>query len=165
MASIQTIQTIQTTKPFALFALKQPPQFPPRYDKRSVDFYLNKLIKPQVIKHLMTKVGDPNSIDYEQLGVNEIEDSRTRNMVKTDLKTILVDSLRQTFYKPCSEELFSPNYDISEEDDFCINHKYIIDVPYDEKTQRLLEDEMCRQINELVYKRTVYKCTRRWGYI
>jgi hypothetical protein len=143
-------------------ALHKPPHFEPRYSPESVDFYLNKFMKPQTVTHLRSVASNYNNIDFNRLRVNEIENPQIRLMVKQDLINVLDDAIMETFYKnPPIEELTHPSYNLTFNEE---NERYVEDGPFDNEAKKRLEINLCKHINELVFKRTANTCTC-WGFV
>jgi hypothetical protein len=148
-------------KYITIAALNKPPHFEPRYSQQCMDFYLNKFIKPQTITHLISMVDNYDNIDTLPQ-VNEIENPQTRQIVKQDLLNALDDAIVETFYKnPPIEELTHPSYNLTFDEE---NERYIEDGPLDDEAKKRLENNLCKHINNLVYKRTVDICAR-WGFL
>ena len=144
-------------KKITFTALNKPPHFEPRYSPESADFYLNKFMKPQAVIYLRSMVYNYNNIDFNRLRVTEIENPQIRRMVKQDLINALDDAIVESFYKnPSIEELTHPSYNLTfyEEID-----RYIEDGPFNDEAKKILENTLCKHINELVFKRTVNTCT------
>jgi len=149
-------------KYITLAALNKPPHFEPRYSPDCMDFYLNKIIKPQTVTHLLSTVSNYENIDFDRLRVNEIENLQTRQKVKQDLLNALDDAIVETFYKnPPLEVLQDPSYNLTNDEE---NDLYVEDGPFDEEAQKRLEITLCKHINELVFKRTA-NWGSRWGFI
>ena len=141
------------TKSIALSVLKEPPHLSTRPYKPSEDFYLFKMIKPIIVKELLQQAPNYNHLDYSNMRTNEINNEFTRNIIENDLKYVLMDALLETLYQPINSEILADDYDDSEEDDYCINHKYIVDVPWDETIKKILEINLCKHLNKLVAER------------
>lgn len=148
-------------KHITIAAINKPPHFEPRYSQECMDFYLNKLMKPQTVTYLLSMVSNYNNIDTLPQ-VNEIENPQTRQIVKQDLLNVLDDAIMETFYKnPPLEVLEDPSYNLTFDEE---NDRYIEDGPFDYEAKKRLENTLCKHINELVFKRTANSCTR-WGFI
>ena len=80
-----------TIKDITIPVLNKPPHFEARYNEDSVDYYLNKLMKPQTVAHLLSMVSNYDNIDFNLLRVNEIQNHQIRLMVKQDLLNVLND--------------------------------------------------------------------------
>jgi len=149
-------------KYITIAALNKPPHFEPRYSQECMDFYLNKFIKPQTIKHLLSNVSNYDNIDFSGLNVNEIKNSHTKRMIKQDLLNVLDHAIVDTFYKnPPLEVLEDPSYNLTFDEK---NERYIEDGPLDDEAKKRLESTLCKHFNELVFKRTANFCTP-WGFI
>ena len=154
--------SITKIKDIAFPALNKPPHFEPRYSPEFIDFYLHKFMKPQTVTHLLSMVSNYDNIDFDRLRVNEIENLRTRQMVKQDLLNILDDAIIETFYKnPPLEVLADPSYNLTFDEE---NDRYVEDGPFDDEAKKRLERTLCKRINELVFKRTANTGTP-WGFI
>ena len=149
-------------KYITITALNKPPQFEPKYSPECMDFYLNKFLKPQTVTHLLSMVSNYDNIDFDRLRVNEIVNLQTRQMVKQDLLNALDNAIVETFYKtPPLEVLEDPSYNLTFDEE---NDRYVEDGPFDDEAKKRLELILCKQINELVFKRTANTCTR-WGFV
>ena len=161
---ITTLFQIQMTtiKDITIPVLNKPPHFEAKYNENSVDYYVNKLMKPQAIAHLLSMVSNYDNIDFHLLKVNEIQNHEVRLMVKQDLLNVLNDSILETFYSsPTLEEVMDPSYNLTIEEE---NERYVEDGPYDDNAKKRLEKKMCEKLNILVFKRTANTCTA-WGFI
>lgn len=149
-------------KRITMAALNKPPHFEPRYSEESMDFYLNKIIKPQTVTHLRSIVSNYDNIDFDILRVNEITNLKTRQMVKQDLLNVLDDAIVETFYKnPPLEVVSDISYNLTFDDE---NDRFMEDGPFDDEAKKRLENTLCKHINKLVFKRTANFCTR-WGFV
>lgn len=143
---------VSEIKLITIAALNKPPHFEPRYSLPTVDFYLKKLMKAQTVTHLLSMVFNYDNIDFDKLCVNEIEDTKTREMVKQDLLNILDDAIIETFYKtPSLQVLADPSYNLNFDEE---NERYVEDGPFDNEAKKRLETTLCKHINKLVFKRT-----------
>lgn len=153
--------SITKIKDITIAAISKPPHFEPRYSPECVDFYLNKIMKPQTVAHLLSIVSNYNNIDFDRLRVNEIENLQTRQKVKQDLLNVLDNAIVETFYKnPPLEELTDSSYNLTFEEE---NERYIEDGPFDDEAKKRLENTLCKHINILVFKRTANICTH-WRF-
>lgn len=157
MSPVQ-MSSIINIKDITIAALNKPPHFKPRYSPECVDFYLNKFQKPQTVTHLLSMVSNYDNIDFDRLCVNEITSLQTRQRVKQDLLNALDDAIMETFYKTAPLDVLedsSYNLTNDEENDRCVE-----DGPFDDEAKTRLENTLCKQINELVFKRTANFLTR-----
>ena len=153
---------ISQIKHITLSALNKAPHLEPRYSQESMDFYLNKFIKPQTVTHLLSMVSNYDNIDFDRLHVNEITNLQTRQMVKQDLVNVLDKSVLETFYtNPSLEVVTDPSYNLTFDEE---NELYVEDGPFDDDAKKRLENSLCKHINELVFKRTANICNR-WGFV
>ena len=149
-----------TTKEIVLSVLKEPPMMYQRFNSGLIDFYMNQLLRPQTVAHLMTKVEDYENINYEQLGMHKVEDPILQSIIKLDFKRLLLSSIEETFYKPPLEDEDQDedqdqdkDKDKDQDQDYILN-KYIIDMPYNNEAKQMLETNLCKNLNMLVYNRT-----------
>ena len=138
-----------TTKEIVLSVLKEPPMMYQRFNSGLIDFYMNQLLRPQTVDYLMTKVEDHENINYEQIGINKVEDPILQSIIKLDFKRLLLNTIEETFYKPPPEV----DQDQDQDQDYILN-KYIIDMPYNNEAKQMLETNLCKNLNMLVYNRT-----------
>lgn len=145
-----------TTKEIVLSVLKEPPMMYQRFNSGLIDFYMNQLLRPQTVAHLMTKVEDYENINYEQIGMHKVEDPILQSIIKLDFKRLLLSSIEETFYKPPPEDEDQDQDEdqYKDEDQDYILNKYIIDMPYNNEAKQMLETNLCKNLNMLVYNRT-----------
>jgi hypothetical protein len=142
------------TKPFVLNALMMPPQMFQRFDNNTKMFYLN-INTEHVLNVLMDSVLDLN-INYDILNVSDIEDKKIQKIIKSDLLYVVIDSIKEMFYVPITnEELLEENNDISQEDESGIIHDNIIETTYDDFIKSCLREKMKKNLDELIVNRTI----------
>ena len=154
---------ITTIKDITIPVLKKTPHFEPRYSPDSVDFYLNKFMKPQSVEYLMSIVCDyNNNINFKKFSINEIESPQVRLMIKEDIINVMDDAILETFYNTkCLEEATDLSHNLTIEEEYEL---FVEDGPLNDEAKKRLQNTLCKFINELVFKRTANYNTH-YGFI